>query len=86
MQGDIKGLEIYAVIRSHMPHGLHSKVKFNLVDYHDRYNYIDEMDVIVSATSGPHYTLTAHKIRESIKTEKPRIFLIWQYPLILNRL
>ena len=34
---------------------------FTTIDYEDRYNYLDQMDVVISATSSPHYTLTYSK-------------------------
>lgn len=37
---------------------LSSHEKISFVDFHKRYDFISEVDAIVSATSSPHYTLT----------------------------
>ena len=36
--------------------------RVRLVDYRDRYRYIKEIDVIISATSSPHYTITREEL------------------------
>lgn len=46
-----------------------------IIDYSDRYDYLDKMDIIISATSSPHYTLTAKRIEQALKEEKERIFI-----------
>lgn len=46
-----------------------------VIDYADRYAYLDNMDIIISATASPHYTLTAQKTAAALKTEKKRIFI-----------
>lgn len=41
-----------------------------LVDYDRRYEYVKWADVIISATSSPHYTFTAEKVKACILEEK----------------
>ena len=48
------------------------------VSYTERYKYIDEADLIVSATSAPHRTLERGRI--SLKTRKKRVFLDMAVP------
>lgn len=68
-------LTILATTRTHL--GLyqnnHSQVKN--IPYQQRYNYLDEADVIISATSSPHYTVTAKQLRQAITTQKERLFI-----------
>lgn len=45
------------------------------MDYQERYRYLDEADAVISATSSPHYTLTANRVREAIKTPGEHLFL-----------
>ena len=40
--------------------------RVSIIEYNDRYDYIKNADVIVSATSGPHFTLTKEHIQENI--------------------
>ena len=39
------------------------------------------MDVVISATSSPHYTLTCGKMKKSLNTEKPRVFVDLAVPM-----
>lgn len=48
------------------------------VRYADRYEYIDEADLIVSATSAPHRTLEREMIK--FRTQKKRVFLDMAVP------
>lgn len=45
------------------------------VSYCDRYDYVDEADCIISATSSPHYTITGRELKKHIKTAKSRLFI-----------
>lgn len=46
-----------------------------ITDFSDRYRFADWADVIISATSSPHYTVTKDELKENIKTNKPRLFI-----------
>lgn len=56
-----------------------------IVPFADRYACVDEADVIVSATTGPHYTFVAQKLAEHIKTAKPRLFVDLAVPRDIDR-
>lgn len=43
--------------------------------YGERYEWLDQMDVIISATSSPHYTMTLEKVKKALITEKHRVFV-----------
>ena len=73
---DIKDLEVYVTMRSHT--GAENPgcgIVCTTVAYEDRYRRMDEMDVVLSATTSPHYTITADQVRQSLATQKPRVFL-----------
>lgn len=60
-----------------------SKVIF--VNYADRYSYIEDSDVIISATSSPHYTITRDILDESIvNRDRKRIFIDLAVPRDLD--
>jgi glutamyl-tRNA reductase len=44
-------------------------------DYSSRQDFFDSADCIISATSAPHYTVTAQRLKQCIKTEKPRLII-----------
>ena len=43
--------------------------------YGERYEWLDRMDVVISATSSPHYTLTLDKVKNALTTGKRRVFI-----------
>ena len=45
------------------------------IPYAGRYDYIKDMDVIVSATRGPHYTLTYGKLKNLNLDDRARLFV-----------
>lgn len=49
--------------------------RVEILDYQRRYDFIDQADLIFSATASPHYTITRDKLEESLITPKPRIFI-----------
>ena len=82
----ISGLEIYVTMRSHSsPDKLGRGLRYQTIAYEDRYLRMDEMDVIVSATSSPHYTVTAYELEQHIKTKKPRVFVDLAVPADIEK-
>ncbi len=68
-------IRVIATSRSHNGLFRNNSACVETVDYRERYEYLDEADAVVSATSSPHYTLTAKRVKESLKTVKERLFL-----------
>lgn len=71
--------KIYGTVRKH---GSEENIFWDIypepmikVDYHDRYKVMDDMDVVISATTSPHFTLTYSRIKEVITTKKDRLFI-----------
>jgi glutamyl-tRNA reductase len=79
----MKGLHIYSTIRNvALTHDAHLKSESNtIIDYKERYHYVDDMDVIISATASPHYTLAYSKVSAQIRTDKPRVFVDLAVPV-----
>lgn len=71
-QGNIR---VIATVRSHNGRYQSNDARVENVDYQERYQYVEEADAVISATSSPHYTLTAKRVREAIRTRKERLFL-----------
>lgn len=59
--------------------------KVKMVDYKARYQYMDEADIIISATTSPHYTVTYHELAENIRTEKERLFIDLAVPMDIDK-
>lgn len=55
-------------------HQIDSK-NVNTIPYEDRYKYINDMDVVVSATKSPHYTVTYGKLVDIQLAERDRLFI-----------
>lgn len=68
-------IRVIATVRSH--NGIYKSISPQVenIDYRDRYEYLEEADAVISATSSPHYTLTAGRVREHLRTLKERLFL-----------
>ncbi len=46
------------------------------IEYNDRYSYIDQADIIIGATSSPHYTITSDILSDSMKDKgKKHLFI-----------
>jgi glutamyl-tRNA reductase len=44
-------------------------------DYSKRYGLMDAADLIISATAGPHYTITADSLKAALSKVKKRVFI-----------
>lgn len=72
---DIKGLSVYVTVRQHLPRGLHNaKHSCQVIPYEERYHFINDMDVVISATSSPHYTIMKERFLEQCTCGKKRVF------------
>lgn len=57
-----------------------------LVNYKDRMQYLSQADVIISATTSPHYTLTYHEVSQILKdNEKEKLFLDLAIPFDIDK-
>lgn len=45
------------------------------VDYENRYDFLDEADIVISCTSSPHYTITADMLEGVLSVPKKRVFV-----------
>lgn len=70
-----ENIRIITTVRSHNGRYQSLDPRVENVDYRKRYDYLEEVDAVVSATSSPHYTLTAGRVREAVGTPKERLFL-----------
>lgn len=74
LQG-IQGIDLYVTTRNRsLSKKIHGDVGYSEVEYDDRYSYIEEMDVIASATASPHYTILYNEIKEYVATRQ-KVFL-----------
>lgn len=80
-------IQIVGTSRSH--HACNNlEVKYEnvkVVDYLKRYEYIEEADIIISATASPHYTVTAKELKGALKTRRPRLFIDLAVPNDIDR-
>lgn len=83
----IDGAEVYITSRNMGQAGEdhHHKITYRVMEYEKRYELVNEMDAIISATSSPHYTLTYSKMAEKLVTEKPRVLVDLAVPLTLRQ-
>lgn len=80
------GIHVTGTVRSHKS-DLAMEVKgdrVKVVDYRDRYQHMDEMDIVISATSGPHYTVTCEELSEQVTPGKRRLFMDVAVPVDMD--
>lgn len=68
-----KGIPVLGTGRHHQGEGelfWQGKEKMNFIDFRERYQYVNQVDAIVSATASPHYTLTKEAFLKEMKGEK----------------
>lgn len=70
-----ENIRVIATVRSHNGIYQSNDSRVENVDYQERYRYLEEADAVISATSSPHYTLTAKRVLEAIETPRERLFL-----------
>ncbi|HJA31813.1 MAG TPA: glutamyl-tRNA reductase [Candidatus Eisenbergiella pullicola] len=70
-----KEIRVLATTRTHRGLYQDGSGRVKNVDYQERYAWLDEADAVISATASPHYTITAGRAKEVMKTEKERLFL-----------
>ena len=80
------GLHVTGTVRSHNSDlTLEAKGgRVRIVDYRDRYQYMDEMDIVISATLGPHYTVTSEELSEQVAPGKKRLFIDVAVPVDMD--
>ena len=49
--------------------------RISIIEYDDRYHYIEQAGVIISATSGPHFTLTREHILKNSLSVDQKVFI-----------
>lgn len=79
----VEGTELFATTRR--TNIRHHGAAFVQIPFSERYSYFDQMDVIISATASPHYTITKQKFSEHIRTKKPRVLVDLAVPMDLEK-
>ncbi|HHV10917.1 MAG TPA: glutamyl-tRNA reductase [Clostridiales bacterium] len=81
------GIKLVGTTRSHsMQENIHGRYeKLEIVSYQDRYRYMDEADIIISATTSPHYTITYLELAANIVSRKERIFIDLSVPMDIDK-
>lgn len=80
------GIEVYGTVRSHRA-DLDLQWKsdhIHLVDYTERYEYMKDADIVISATSGPHYTVVGEMLEKVLDTDKKRLFMDVAVPIDMD--
>lgn len=79
----IEGAKVYITSRNmgQAYEDKHHKITYQVMEYENRYHLMDEMDVVISATSSPHYTLTYDKLAQFLKTSKKRVLVDLAVPM-----
>lgn len=72
------GWKIVATSRSHAFTA--SAEGVTAADYAERYAFLEDADVIISATASPHTVFAAERVAAALRTQKPRLFIDLSVP------
>ena len=56
-----------------------------LVEYAHRYAYMEEADIVISATASPHYTITKEELKKHLVSQKERLFIDLAVPSDIDK-
>lgn len=72
---DFQGLNIFITARHELPHPLHGQdMRYTVIPYEKRYEYMPDMDIVISATANPHYTVMKEHFLAQNPPVKKRVF------------
>ena len=72
---DFQGLNIFITARHELPHPLHGQnIRYTVIPYEKRYEYMPDMDIVISATASPHYTVMKEHFLAQNPPVKKRVF------------
>lgn len=72
---DFQGLNIFITARHELPHPLHGQdMRYTVIPYEKRYEYMQDMDIVISATASPHYTVMKEHFLAQNPPVKKRVF------------
>lgn len=77
-------IKIYATKRSH-GNSVNYTDKVEMLDYTKRFEYLKDVDIVVSATKSPHYTINYNDAIKNISNEKPMLFIDLALPYDIDR-
>lgn len=82
-----KNISIIGTTRSHNSIETMCKNFSNLqmIEYKHRYQLMDQADIIISATTSPHYTVTYHELAQVIHSYKERLFIDLSVPMDIDK-
>ena len=81
-----KGITVIGTSRSHISSGnLWQSDDMTWIDFAKRYDYLNDVFVVVSATKSPHYTLTRDEFREAGKEGHPLLLVDLAVPYDIDR-
>ena len=72
---DLQGLNIFITARHELPHLSHGQdMRYTVIPYEKRYEYMPDMDIVISATASPHYTVMKEHFLAQNPPVKKRVF------------
>ena len=74
-------MEIFATRR----HTGYAEDGVNVVEYDERYSFVDNADIVVSCTKNPRYTISAGESAMKELSDKPRLFVDLAVPRDIDR-
>lgn len=79
------GVQVTGTSRTVTNHYEKEYPEVHVVPYKERYAYMEEADIVISATTSPHYTVTKEKLDEALSTKKNRLFIDLSVPSDIDK-
>lgn len=81
-----KNCNILGTSRSHRHELILNDSNIKMIDYKDRYQYLEMAEVIISATTSPHYTFTYNEVSNILKSRScPKLFIDLAVPCDIDK-
>lgn len=77
----IQGLEVSITMREHKHRSAAERGVCRVLPYEERYRYMAGMDVIISATASPHYTITKKRFADAVPDDRERVIVDLAVPM-----
>lgn len=79
------GVEISATVRRHNSVTSCFDENIKIVPFEDRYTAVNNADIIISATTSPHYTITYDELKKTYIQDRKRIFIDLAVPRDIDK-
>ncbi|SET03601.1 glutamyl-tRNA reductase [[Clostridium] polysaccharolyticum] len=79
------GVTVFGSTRTVTDHYQKEYPNVRVVGYGERYPYLEEADIVISATTSPHYTITKEELEKHLTSHKKRLYIDLAVPSDIDK-